>query len=100
MVILALDPNYRSRSSPSFNLLMSERMGHRKTRSRNSHSEARAEEERNEEMSDENGSSGDGCGCFGSFGGIFSTGGVLAFIISWKLWHALWWALLAAFFGW
>lgn len=37
--------------------------------------------------------SGGGCG-------LFSVGGVLAFIISWKLWHSFWWALLAAFFGW
>lgn len=27
-------------------------------------------------------------------------GSVLAFIVSWKLWHAFWWALLAALFGW
>lgn len=47
---------------------------------------------------EESGSSG-GCGC-GCFGGMFSAGGVLAFIISWKLFHAFWWAVLAAFFGW
>jgi hypothetical protein len=41
--------------------------------------------------------SGGGCGCFG---GVFSVGGILAFIISWKLFHAFGWALLAAFFGW
>lgn len=34
-----------------------------------------------------------GSGCIG-------VGGVLAFIISWKLWHSIWWALLAMVFGW
>lgn len=33
-------------------------------------------------------------------GGCLSVGGVIAFIISWKLWHSFWWALLAAVFGW
>jgi hypothetical protein len=45
-------------------------------------------------MSDETSS---GCGCFG---GGFTVGGILAFIISWKLFHAIEWALLAAFLGW
>ena len=31
---------------------------------------------------------------------VFSAGGVVAFIISWKLWHSFLWALLAAVFGW
>jgi hypothetical protein len=48
-------------------------------------------------MSEKSGSSSSsaGCGC-----GMFSAGGVVAFIISWKLWHSFWWALLAAVFGW
>jgi hypothetical protein len=33
-------------------------------------------------------------------GGCISVGSVIAFIISWKLWHSIWWALLAALFGW
>lgn len=49
------------------------------------------------EENDSSGSSGSGCGCFG---GGFSVGGVIAFILSWKLFHALGWALLAALFGW
>jgi hypothetical protein len=44
----------------------------------------------------ESGSNGGGCGCGGGLG----VGGVLAFIISWKLWHSFWWALLACLFGW
>lgn len=50
-------------------------------------------------MSDKESDGSGGCGC-GCFGGIFSAGGVIAFIISWKLFHSFWWALLAAFFGW
>jgi hypothetical protein len=46
-------------------------------------------------MSDKSSSTSSGAGC-----GIFSAGGVVAFIISWKLWHSIWWALLAAVFGW
>ena len=39
-----------------------------------------------------NSSSGAGCG--------LSAGFVIAFIISWKLWHSFWWAWLAGIFGW
>ena len=46
-------------------------------------------------MGEEN-DSNSGCGC----GGGLSVGGVIAFIISWKLFHAFWWALLACLFGW
>lgn len=42
-------------------------------------------------------SSNVGCGCFSI---PFSVGGVLAFIVSWKLFHLFWWAALASFFGW
>jgi hypothetical protein len=38
-----------------------------------------------------------GCGCFG---GGFTLGGIVAFILSWKTFHAIGWAILAAFFGW
>lgn len=50
-------------------------------------------------MAEETSSSGGGCGC-GCFGGAFSVGGVIAFILSFKTFHAVGWALLAAFFGW
>lgn len=45
-------------------------------------------------------SSNSSSGSTGGCGGGISAGGVLAFIISWKLWHAFWWALLACLFGW
>ena len=35
-----------------------------------------------------------------SCGGGIGAGAVVAFIISWKLWHSFWWALLAGCFGW
>jgi hypothetical protein len=41
--------------------------------------------------------SSSGCGCFG---GGFSIGGIVAFILSWHTFHAFLWAMLAAFFGW
>jgi hypothetical protein len=41
--------------------------------------------------------SSNGVGCFG---GGFSIGGIVAFILSWPTFHAFWWAVLAAFFGW
>lgn len=44
-------------------------------------------------MSDKNSSSS-------SCGGGIGVGSVLAFIISWKLWHSLGWALLASMAGW
>lgn len=43
-------------------------------------------------MAESSSSSGAGCG--------IGVGSVIAFIISWKLWHSIWWALLAAIFGW
>jgi len=51
-------------------------------------------------MSESESSGDSGCGGCGCFGGMFSAGGVVAFIISWKLFHAFWWAVFAAFFGW
>jgi hypothetical protein len=38
-----------------------------------------------------------GCGCFG--GGL-SIAGIIAFVLSYSTFHSIWWALLAAVFGW
>lgn len=35
-----------------------------------------------------------------SCGGGISAGAVIAFIISWKLWHSVVWAFLASVLGW
>jgi hypothetical protein len=42
-------------------------------------------------------SSSSGCGCFG--GGL-TISGIIAFVLSWHTFHAFWWAVLAAVFGW
>jgi len=48
-------------------------------------------------MSERRESSGGGYGCFG---GGFSIGGIVAFILSWHTFHSIGWGLLAALFGW